>query len=94
MLDVSKRTLGRDSIFIPEDQNVLVVAEETINVFEGAIRSFGVEEVDDWDERGVEDGPNNIKFPMEGLNADRGDLNDYQNQFSMTAVTIGVLLPI
>ena len=76
-LDVSKRTLGRDSIFIPEDQDVLVVSEETVNIFESAVRGFGVEEVDDWDERGVEDGPNDVEFPVEGLNADGGDFNDY-----------------
>ena len=76
MLDVSKRTLGRDSIFIFVDQDVLVVSEETVNIFEGAIRGFGVEEVDDWDEGGVEDGPNDIEFPLEGLNADGGDFND------------------
>ena len=93
-LDVSKRTLGRDGIFIPEDQDVLVVTEETVNIFQGAVRGFGVEEVDDWNERGVEDGPNNIKLPMEGLNADGGDFDNYQNRLSRTAVTIGVLLPI
>ena len=93
-LDVSKRTLGRDSIFVPEDQDVLVVSEETVNVFQGAVRGFGIEKVDDWNERGVEDGPNDIEFPLEGLDADRGDFNDYQNRFSRTAVTIGALLPM
>ena len=76
MLNVSKRTLGRDGIFILEDEDVLVVTEETVNIFEGAIRGFGVEKVDDWDEGSVEDGPNNIKLPMEGLDADGGDFNN------------------
>ena len=93
-LDVSKRTLGRDSIFIPEDQDVLVVTEETVNIFQGAVRGFGVEEVDDWDERGVEDGPNDVEFPVKALNADRGDFNDYQTQFSMIAELTSTLLPI
>ncbi len=65
MLDISKRTLGRDSIFVLEDQDILVVSEETVNIFEGAIRGFRIEKVDDWDEGGVEDGPNDIKLPME-----------------------------
>ena len=76
MLDVSKRTLGRYSIFIFENEDVLVISEETVNIFEGAIRGFGVEKVDDRDEGGVEDGPNNIKLPLEGLNADGGDFNN------------------
>ena len=42
MLNVSKRTLGRDSIFIFEDEDVLIISEETVNIFEGAIRGFGV----------------------------------------------------
>ena len=93
-LDVSKRTLGRDSIFVPEDQDVLVVSEETVNIFQGAVRGFGIEKVDDWNERGVEDGPNDIEFPLEGLNANRGDFNDCKNRFSITAETIGRFLPI
>ena len=76
MLDVGQRTLGRDSIFIPEDQDVLVVSEETVNIFEGAVRGFRVEEVDNRDKGGVEDGPDDIKLPMEGLNADGGNFND------------------
>ena len=76
MLNVSKRTLRRNGIFILEDQYVLVVSEETVNIFESAIRGFGVEKVDDWDKGGVEDGPNDIKLPVEGLNADGGDFND------------------
>ena len=76
MLDISKRTLGRDSIFVLEDQDILVVSEETVNIFEGAVRGFRVEKIDDWDEGGVEDGPDDIKLPMEGLNADGGDFNN------------------
>ena len=76
MLNVSKRTLGRDSIFVLENEDVLVISEETVNIFEGTIRGFGVEKVDDWNEGGVKDGPNNIKLPLEGLNADGGDFNN------------------
>ena len=76
MLDVSKRTLGRDSIFILEDQDVLVVSEETVNIFEGAVRGFRVEKVDNRDEGGVKNGPDDIKLPVEGLNADGGNFND------------------
>ena len=76
MLNVSKRTLGRDSIFIFEDEDVLIISEETVNIFEGAIRGFGVEKVDYWDEGGIEDGPNNIKFPLKGLDADGSDFNN------------------
>ena len=76
MLNVSKRTLGRDSIFILKDEDVLVISEETVNIFKGAIRGLGVEKVDNWNEGGVEDGPYNIKLPMEGLDADGGDFNN------------------
>ena len=93
-LDVSKRTFGRDSIFVPEYQDVLVISEETVNIFQSAVRGFGVEEVDDRDERGIEDGPNDIEFPVERLNADRGDFNDCKIHFSMIAELISTLLPI
>ena len=76
MLNVSKRTLGRDSIFILENEDVLVISEEAVNIFEGAIRGLGVEKVDDWNEGGVEDSPYNIKLPLEGLNADGGNFNN------------------
>ena len=76
MLNVSKRTLGRDSIFVLENEDVLVISEETVNIFEGAIRSFRVEKVDYWNEGGVKDGPNDIKLPLEGLDADGRDFNN------------------
>lgn len=76
MLDVGKRTLGRDRVFILEDEDVPVVTEETVNIFEGAIRGFGVEKVDYWDEGGIEDGPNNIELPLKGLDADGSDFNN------------------
>ena len=54
----------------------MVFAEEAIDVFEGAVGGFGVEEVDGGDEGGVEDDPDDVEAPAEGLDADRGDFND------------------
>ena len=76
MLNVCKRTLGRDSIFVLENEDVLVVSEETVNIFEGAIRGFRVEKVDYWNEGGVKDGPDDVKFPVERLDADGRDFNN------------------
>ena len=36
-----------------------------------------VEEIDDGDERGVQDCPDNVEFPLQGLNADWSDLDHW-----------------
>ena len=43
---------------------ILIVAEETINVFEGSICGFGKEEVNNGNERSVKNGPYYIEPPL------------------------------
>ena len=56
----------------------MIFAEETINVFERAVGRFGVEEVDGGDEGGVEDNPDDVEAPAEGLDSDRSDFDDWR----------------
>lgn len=54
----------------------MVLAEEPVHVFEGSVRGLRVEEVDDGEERCVEDDPNDIEPPAESLDTDGGDFDD------------------
>ena len=78
MLNVPPRPLARNSIFVPENENALVVTEEAVDVLEGAVGGLGVEEVDDGDKGGVEEGPDDVEFPLEGLDAYGGDFDDWK----------------
>ena len=55
----------------------MILAEHAIDVFEGAVCSFRVEEVDGGDEGEVEDGPDDVEFPVEALDAYGCDFDDY-----------------
>lgn len=44
---------------------IVVLSEETINVFQGPVGRLGVEEVDDWYKRKVEDGPDYVELPLQ-----------------------------
>jgi hypothetical protein len=54
----------------------MVFAEELIHVFERAVCGLGVEKVDYGEESGIEDDPDDVEFPAEGLDAYWGDLDD------------------
>ena len=64
IIDVCLRPLGARGILVAENEDVLILTEEPIDVFKFAARGFGVEEVDDGDEGGVEEGPDDVEFPM------------------------------
>ena len=69
VLDICQGSLCSDGVFVREDEYVVVFTEEAVDVFEGAVGGFGEEEVDDGNEGGVEDGPDDVEFPVEGLDA-------------------------
>ena len=48
-----------------------IISEQAVDILERTIGCFRVKEIDDRDERGVEDGPNDIESPLQGLDADR-----------------------
>ena len=77
-LDVGRRPLGRDGVFVAEDKHVVVLAEETVHVLEGAVCGLGVEDVDDGQERKIQHDPDDVELPAQGLDADRGDLDDHE----------------
>ena len=43
MLDICGGALACDGVFVSEDQDVLLLAEEAVDVFEFAVGGFGVE---------------------------------------------------
>ena len=67
--------MGRDSFLIVADDDLGVLAEQAIDILQSAVCSFGVEEVDNGNESGIEDDPDDIETPLEGLNAYRGNLD-------------------
>ena len=77
MLNVAPRSLRADGLFVPAHDNGVVLAEEAIDIFEGTVGGLWVEEVDYGDKGGVEDCPDDVEFPLEGLNADRSNFNDW-----------------
>ena len=56
---------------------ILILAEHAVYILKGTVCSLGKEEVDDRDKREIEDGPNDVEFPLETLDADRGNLDDF-----------------
>ena len=55
---------------------ILVFAEHAIDILQRPICCLRVEEVDNRDEGEVEECPDDVKFPLEILNADRSDLHN------------------
>lgn len=74
---VSQWPLCANSIWVVENEDVVVLAEQTIDIFERAVRSLRVEEVDDGHKRRVKDRPNDVKLPLQRSDTDRGDFNNY-----------------
>lgn len=51
-------------------------AEVFVDVFECAAGGFGEEEIYDWYEAEVEDGPDDVEAPAESADSDGGDFYD------------------
>lgn len=58
-LGVDLRALELSRNLVPVHKDAAVVGEEAVDVFEGAVRGLGVEEVGSRDEGGADDGPDN-----------------------------------
>lgn len=65
-------------VLISENQQRWGVAVIGVQVFERAVCSLGIEEVDGRDEGEVEDDPDNVELPAKGLDADRGYFHYYE----------------
>lgn len=76
LLDIYIRSLGRGSLRIAVNEEIAVIAEIRVNVLESSSGGFGVEEVDEWYEGEVEDGPDDVEAPAEGFDARRRDFDD------------------
>lgn len=78
MLHILPRPLLTNGIFIPAHNNLIILAEKAIDILERPARRLRVEEVDDGHERRVEDGPDDVEFPLQRLDADGRDLHDHE----------------
>lgn len=76
MFDISRWPTRRDCIFVPEYQNPLIVAEESVDVFEASLGCFWIQEIHDRHKGEVENGPDDIEFPVKTLNAYWSYLNN------------------
>lgn len=71
MLHILQRPFLADRILVPEDDNLRVLPKESINVLQRLACRLGIQKVHDRDESSVEDSPDDVEPPMQGLNADR-----------------------
>lgn len=78
MLHVLQRPLLADGVLVPEHQDGRIIPEQAVNVLERAVGRFRVEEIDNGHERGVENGPDDVEFPLQGLDADGCDFDHHE----------------
>jgi hypothetical protein len=76
LLCIPLRPLRRNGIRVLENENILILGEEAIEIFESAVRGFRVEKVDYGDKGGIEDGPDDVEFPLQRIDPDWGDFDD------------------
>lgn len=62
-------SLARSGVFIFVDENVLILEEVSVNVFECTVRGLGIEEVDNGYKSSIEKRPDDVEFPMQILDA-------------------------
>ena len=67
VLNICQRPLRRDSILVFEDEYAVVLPEQSIDIFKGTVGSFGIEKVYDRNERCVQNGPDDVKLPVQRL---------------------------
>lgn len=67
---------------VSEDQNVGVIHEISVNVFQRSSGCLGVKQVDKRYEGSVEDRPDDVELPAEISDADGRDLNDNEVTWS------------
>ena len=53
-----------------------MVHEVSVDILERAACCFGIEEVHEWHECSVKDGPDDVELPTEGADTDRCNFND------------------
>lgn len=82
-------TLAADGILVLEDKDIVVLTEETVDILKSAPSSLRVEEVDDWYEGGVEDGPNDVKLPPQRADTNWGNLYDHKVHDPLAFVNFG-----
>ena len=91
VVDVGLRAARRDGVLVAVDEDVVVLAEEAVDVLERARGRLRVEEVDDGQEGEVEDGPDDVEAPAQGLDADGRDLDDCESRSAGFGLETGIL---
>ena len=61
--------------FVLEHEDVVVLHEVSIDVFQGPASGLWVEQVDERHKSAVEYGPDDVELPVEGADADWGDFD-------------------
>ena len=78
VIDVLLRAFARRHVWVLEDKDGLVVAEGSVDVFEGPVGGFRVEEVGNGDEGEVEHRPDDVELPVNALDADGRDFHHHE----------------
>lgn len=78
MFHILQRPLLANGVLIPKHEDFRIIPEQPIDILERAVGRFRVEEIDDGHERGVEDGPDDVEFPLQGLDADGCDFDNHE----------------
>lgn len=78
MLHILQRALLTNRILIPKHQNLRLLPKQPINILQRAIRRLGVEQIHNGHETRVKHGPDDVEFPLEGLDADGRDFDDHE----------------
>lgn len=72
-----------ETYLVKSDDDTRVFTEVVVDVFERTARSFGIEEVCEWNEGAVEDRPDDVELPVEVLDTNLSDFDDHTTQVSV-----------
>lgn len=78
MFHILQWPLLTDGILIPKHKDARIIPKQPIDILERAVGRFRVEKIDDGYERSVEDGPDDVEFPLQGLDAYGCDFDDHE----------------
>ena len=67
---------SRVAYLVLEHKDVVMVHEVSVDILERAACCFGIEEINQWYECSIEDGPDDVELPAEGADADWCDFQD------------------
>ena len=78
LLDEFRRACGLSGHLVSEYKKIRLRSEVVVDIFKSTSSRLRIEEVREWNERSVEDGPDDVEFPVQGLDADLSDFDDHE----------------